>query len=149
MKQYSVASGSDAFATGGVKIETSIYAGKKLIAKMKRLYFRDSWELREKEIGKNLGEICILKYPFTKGRSWSSRRGRDTIHFRIEAVGVPVRTRAGKFHNCLKVRQRVEGLPSWIYNYYAPGTGRVLTTVAGKGFENRNTELLSYEKKNK
>lgn len=149
MKQYCVVTGSSAFATGGVRIETSIYAGKKLIKKMKRLYFRDNWELREMEIGENLGKVCILKYPFIKGRSWSSRRGRDLIHFRIEDTGVLVKTRAGKFHDCLKVRQRVEGFPSWLYNYYAPGTGRVLTTVAGKGFENRNTELLSYEKKDK
>ena len=149
MKQYCVVAGSGAFATGGVKIETSIYAGKKLIKKMERLYFRDNWELREKEIGEKLGEVCILKYPFTKGRAWSSRRGRDTIHYRIADTGITVKTKAGKFHDCLKVRERVEGFPSWMYNYYAPGTGRVLTTVAGKGFENRNTELLSYEKKDK
>ena len=43
----------------------------------------------------------------------------------------------------------MEGLPSWMYEYYAPWTGKVLTSVAGKGFENRVTELLKYEETRK
>ena len=57
-----------------------------------------------------------------------------------------VRVRAGEFLHCVKVREQPEGAsPSWKYDYYAPGVGRILTTVAGKGFENPNTELISYQ----
>ena len=38
------------------------------------------------------------------------------------------------------------GLPSsWKVDYYAPGVGRILTTLATPSFERRNTELLSYD----
>ena len=35
------------------------------------------------------------------------------------------------------------GVPAWKYDYYAPGIGRVRTTIGGRGFENPNTELKS------
>lgn len=145
MKQYSAAlAESDPLKA---KIETSVYAGSKLVRKITRLYSRDNWELTEKEAGRGL-TVCILKYPFSKGRSWSSGSAGSAVRFTIEDDSAVVKTRAGSFDNCLKVRQQLEGIPSWLFEYYAPGVGRVLTTVAGKGFENRNTELLSYEKKN-
>ena len=66
------------------------------------------------------------------------------MKYTIQAEGVKVTVKAGEFNNCIKVKQQMEGLPSWIYEYYAPWTGKVLTSVAGPGFENRVTELLKY-----
>ena len=52
-------------------------------------------------------------------------------------------TIGGTFHDCIKVREAQAGLPAWRYDYYAPGIGRVRTTVAGPRFEKPNTELKS------
>ena len=60
-----------------------------------------------------------------------------------------MKVRAGEFENCIKVRQAAAGAPSWVYEYYAPWVGRIMTSVAGKNFENRVTELIKYEEAEK
>ena len=64
---------------------------------------------------------------------------------RLAADAAEAETAAGKFTGCLKVREETQGFDSWRFDYYCPGVGRALTTVAGTDFENPNTELLSYE----
>ncbi|MFH1619704.1 MAG: tetratricopeptide repeat protein [bacterium] len=135
---------------GGIPVvETSIYAGKKLVTRITRTYTRKDWELTEKEKG-TTHAVPILKFPVSKGRTWTARRGPDTLIFTVENDNATVKLRkAGRFTGCIKVRRQIKGMSAWIYEYYAPGVGRVLTSVGGPGFEHRNTELINYEKEGK
>lgn len=132
--------------SGKVHTLTLIYAGKTLIARQKKSYRFSGADFIEKQDG---FDTIILKYPAGKGLSWTSSSGGRTARFTVEDTGVTVKVRAGEFSGCIKVKQQMGGLPSWIYEYYAPWTGKVLTSVAGKGFENRVTELLRYEETQK
>ncbi|MBU2530068.1 MAG: hypothetical protein KKD35_03415, partial [Elusimicrobia bacterium] len=88
----------------------------------------------------------ILKYPLVKNKRWIAKRAGTKIDYEIVDTGIEVEVKAGVFVNCVKVRERVKNSSSWVYVYYAPWVGKILTTVAGKGFENRVEELISYEK---
>lgn len=125
---------------------TQIYAGETLIAKQKKAYALSGMDFVETQDG---FDAVILKYPAKKGLSWEASPGGRKTRFTVEAAGITVKVRAGEFPGCIKVKQQMEGLPSWLYEYYAPWTGKVLTSVAGKGFENRVTELLKYEETQK
>ncbi|MFA6434803.1 MAG: hypothetical protein WCW52_08920 [Elusimicrobiales bacterium] len=125
---------------------TRIYAGRTLIARQKKFYRYSGSDLVAKQDGY---DTIILKYPVVKGASWISRSGGRPARFTVVEAGLTVKVRAGVFSDCIKVKQQLEGLPSWIYEYYAPWTGKILTSVAGKGFENRVTELLKYEETQK
>jgi hypothetical protein len=66
--------------------------------------------------------------------------------YKIVSLDEKVRVVAGEFEHCLKVQSGVSGIVGASTNeYYAPGVGRVLTTISTKGNENRVTELLSYK----
>lgn len=125
---------------------TRLYAGKSQISRQKKFYRFSGWNLVETQGG---FDTIILKYPVVKGSSWITSIGGRKARFTVEAEGITVKVRAGEFQNCVKVRQQPEGIPSWIYEYYAPWTGKILTSVAGKNFENRVTELLNYEETRK
>jgi len=125
---------------------TQIYAGKTLIAKQKKFYSFSARDFIETRDG---FDTIVLRYPAEKGLAWVSLSGGRKARFTVEAAGIKVKVRAGEFSDCIKVKQQLEGLPSWIYEYYAPWTGKILTSVAGKGFENRVTELLEYEETTK
>ena len=133
-----------ATSAAGVRMIQKIYAGKRFFQTLERRYLKSEGELREFLSPEDY--TVILKYPFIKGHSWSSLRGGTRLAYSIEEDRAAVRVRAGEFLHCVKVREQPEGAsPSWKYDYYAPGVGRILTTVAGKGFENPNTELISYQ----
>jgi len=125
---------------------TRIYAGKTLISRWKKFYRYSGADFMEKQDG---FDTIILKYPAGKGLSWTSSSGGRTARFTVEDAGLTVKVRAGEFSDCIKVKQQLKGLPSWIYEYDAPWTGKILTSVAGKGFENRVTEFLKYEETQK
>jgi hypothetical protein len=129
-----------------VQTVTRIYAGRALVATQKKKYRFKERDLIETQGG---AETIVLKYPVEKGLSWSSASGGRRARFTVEEVGLRVKVRAGEFENCIKIKQSLEGAPSWLYEYYAPWTGKILTSVAGKGFENRVTELLKYEENKK
>jgi hypothetical protein len=129
-----------------VRTLTRIYAGKTLVARQDKSYRYSGMDLMEKQGG---FDTIILKYPVEKVMSWTSSSGGRKTRFTVEDTGVTVKVRAGEFSDCIKIKQHLEGLPSWIYEYYAPWTGKILTSVAGKGFENRVTELLKYEETQK
>jgi hypothetical protein len=126
----------------GSRTLTKIYAGRTLVAAQKKNYRFGERDFIERQDG---FDTIILKYPVEKGASWVSVAGGRKTRFTVEAAGLTIKVRAGEFENCVKVRRAMEGVPSWIYEYYAPWAGKVLTTVAGVNFENRVTELLSYE----
>lgn len=125
---------------------TTIYAGKEVAGKQTRNYKLWNNDLIETQDG---FDTMILRYPADRGRSWTSVSGAQKAAYTIIATGLTVKVRAGEFGNCIKVKRQLAGMDSWIYEYYAPWTGRILTSVAGKGYENRDTELLKYEETQK
>ncbi len=129
-----------------VNTVTRTYAGKKLIATQKKKYRFETRDLIETQGGM---DAIVLRYPVEKGLSWRSAANGQRARFTVDAVGLKVKVRAGEFENCIKVKQAFDGAPSWIYEYYAPWTGKIMTSVAGKGFENRVTELIKYEETQK
>lgn len=123
--------------------ETSFYAGAKFVQKNLNVYnFSDNEVIRRE---KDFSTI-ILKYPVVKNKKWEAKRKNQKINYEIVATGLEVGVKAGVFKNCVKVKERAENSASWLYTYYAPWVGKILTVVAGKGFENRVEELINYEK---
>jgi hypothetical protein len=123
----------------------SYYAGDTFLKQLSqnRIYRKENLELQELDKPKDAPTV-LLKYPFETGASWSSRRGGRAVTFRIEGTRT-VKVKAGEFKDCLVVREQQKGIDSsWKLDYYAPGVGRVLTTLATVAGEKRNTELLSY-----
>ncbi len=126
----------------GQAISQELFAGAKRVRSVEARYERTDWEIRELSGGRSR---AILRYPFQTGESWTSGRGGELERFRIVADDAVVKTAAGTFQGCLKVRDfRPSFSTSWTFDYYAPGVGKVKTTIAGPGFENPDTELLRY-----
>ncbi len=119
----------------------SLFAGNKRINTQEKAYSKKDWAVWEGEPGAK--PVAILRYPYVAGRRWTERRGKYPVDFLIEDSAVEVKTVAGAFSDCLKVREtdrRFKG--SWKYDYYCPGVGRVKTTAGSPGAENPNTELI-------
>lgn len=131
---------------GGAVTGTTIYAGREIVGRQTRAYRLSQNDLIETQDG---FDTMILRYPADNGRSWTSVSAVRKAVYTVAATGLRVKVRAGEFENCIKVKQRQEGMDSWLYEYYAPWTGRILTSVGGKGYENRVTELLKYEETQK
>jgi hypothetical protein len=124
----------------GWSLDAALYAGGRRVESIHKVYGKKDWAVWELP-----GQTMVLRYPFRAGQSWRSRRGRDELAFRIEAEGLSVKIRAGTFSDCIKVRESSALFPqSWKYDYYAPGVGRIKTSVGAPGVENPNTELLDY-----
>lgn len=131
-----------ASSAGAGTIATALYAGTRRLSDAQVRYEVDGWTLWQTDSD---GRYPFLEFPYAPGRAWSARRGERYLTYRIESANATARTAAGTFTGCLKVRETTRGLKeAWRYDYYCPFVGRALTTVAGPGFENPNTELLSY-----
>jgi hypothetical protein len=128
----------------GAVISSAFYAGRALVSRQKKVYRFSAMNFMERQGG---ADTLILNYPLEAGKAWTSAAPEGRLEFLVEKTGLKVKVKAGEFENCVRIRRRAAGTPSWILEYYAPWTGKVLTAVAGKGFENRVTELLSYEEK--
>ena len=128
----------------GAVLSSAFYAGRSLVSRQKKTYSFSAMNFMERA---DRFDTLILNYPLEAGKSWSSNGPDGRLEFLVEKTGQKVKVQAGEFENCVKIRRRAAGTPSWIVEYYAPWTGKVLTAVAGKGFENRVTELLAYEEK--
>ncbi|MDE1976365.1 MAG: tetratricopeptide repeat protein [Elusimicrobia bacterium] len=127
------------------QIQSALYAGKSLIKKELLRYVKKDWAVWEQD---GSSTIAVLRYPFVPGRQWRVKLPSGLYVYRVESNDARVKTAAGIFQNCLKVRETNEKLPgSWEYVYYAPSVGRVKTTIGGPGYENPNTELIRYEAK--
>lgn len=128
---------------GENKITSILYAGKKQIKKKETLYQKKDWAIFSEEKKR---DIPLLKYPFQSGHSWITQNAASERHFLIESTSATVKTAAGVFNGCLKVKESYGRFPrSWKYTYYAPFIGWVKTTIAGPGFESPNTELIRYQ----
>jgi hypothetical protein len=130
-------------AGGKVAQVSALFAGKRRISVMAKDYVKKDWAVWELAGGK---ETMLLRYPFVAGTAWNGSTGRQAVACRIEADALQVKTLAGTFSNCIKVRETDPRFPrSWKFDYFAPGVGRVKTTVGAPGVENPNTELLRYQ----
>ncbi len=136
MKQYVKAI---SFNSSFVAVETKFYAGKEFVRKLIKKYYFSDYAVRAKE---KAFDTIILKYPIMKNKKWK----KGGVFYKVAAMGLKVRVRGGLFSDCVKIKEYKANSPSWMYVYYAPWVGKVLTTVAGTGFENRVEELISYEK---
>jgi hypothetical protein len=128
----------------GAVIKNAFYAGDQLVSSQKKVYRFSGMNFVENQDRK---DTVVLAYPLEQGKTWAASGPEGRLEFRVERAGLKVKVGAGEFADCVKVRRRVAGMPSWIYEYYAPWTGKVLTSIGGPGYENRVTELLNYEEK--
>ncbi len=127
--------------TGGV-ISTTLFAGNKSIRSDRETYVKRDWAVWRVD-GKNAE--ALLRYPYTLGQSWTVMRGKTKLVYEVEAEGLTVAVAAGEFKDVIKVRETDSRFPhTWRYDYYAPGVGRIKTTLGGKGYENPNAELSRY-----
>lgn len=134
---------ADSNARGSV-VKSTFYAGTEQVSSLKKLYRFDGMNFIETQDRK---DTLILNYPVEAGKTWVSSGPEGRLEFSVEKEGLTVKVKAGEFLNCIKLRRRVAGASSWVYEYYAPWTGKVLTAVAGPKYENKVMELLSYEEK--
>jgi hypothetical protein len=132
----------DSSACVRAELVGAYYAGKQRFKGYRRSSEREGWYIWESDQG---GRQPILRYPFHRGQRWEARRRDGPISFEIVDDSAAVHVKAGSFKGCLKVKSQVAGFPSWVYDYYCPGVGRVKTTVGVPGVENANTELASYK----
>ncbi len=128
----------------GAALRVAFYAGKTLVYKQKMNLRFSGLDFLERQDRK---DTVLFRYPLSAGKAWETVGQEGRLEFRVEQVGLKLKVKAGEFEDCVKIRRRVAGQPSWVYDYYAPWKGRVLTSVAGKGYENRIMELISYEEK--
>jgi hypothetical protein len=125
-------------------LDSAFYAGKTLVSRQKKTYRFADFDFIERQDRK---DTLLLSYPLDDGKVWTSAGAEGKLRFRVEKTGLTVKVKAGEFTDCVQISRRVPGMPSWILEYYAPWRGKVLTSVAGKGYEHRVTELISYEEK--
>ncbi|MDE2290816.1 MAG: hypothetical protein KGL53_01930 [Elusimicrobia bacterium] len=116
----------------------AFYAGTQLFRDYKRAYRKQDWSVWEDEEGV---DSPILRWPYAEGRTWTVPRKGGDVTYTIVSDRAVVDVKAGRFTRCLKVRSQTAGYPSWVFDYYCPGVGRVKTTVGVPGAENPNTEL--------
>ena len=129
---------------GKREIVGGLFAGNKKISDQNAKYAKEGWAVWEETAG---GKTVILRYPYQTGQSWEGRSGGHPVEFSVEDDAARVETAAGVFTGCLKVKERDGRFPgTWKITYYAPGVGRIKTSIGGPGFENPNTELLSWKK---
>jgi hypothetical protein len=138
--------GSDSLPSeAGILVKT-YFAGDKKSSGLELFYKKTPEELlefrnREDAVGK-----VLLQWPISVNTEWKTRPSDVTFLYKIVSLDEKVRVVAGEFEHCLKVQSGVSGIVGASTNeYYAPGVGRVLTTISTKGNENRVTELLSYK----
>ena len=128
----------------GAVLKTAFYAGTSLVSRQKKTYRFSSLNFLENQGGR---DTLTLAYPLEAGKTWTSAGPEGRLTFKVEGAGLKVKVKAGEFSDCVKISRRAAGIPSWLYEYYAPWTGKILTSIGGPGYENRVTELLSYEEK--
>lgn len=126
------------------KLKGAYFAGTRRVQDFNRTYEKADWSIWEKQ-GKS--RVRIIRYPYKPGITWSDRRDGFPVDFTVMATDAKVKVKAGTFSNCLKIKEQTGGSPAWKFDYYAPGVGRVKTTIGGSGFESPNTELKSFAKK--
>lgn len=129
------------------KVIKKIYAGKRLVATLNLTYKKTERELSEYEGEMRDGQL-IFCYPLGIGDTWFSGEGLEKAVYTVISKNEEVKTKSGKFSDCLKIRQeKKKASGSFRYDYYAPEVGRVLVTLGSERNpqEVRITEILSYK----
>lgn len=121
-------------------IAGGLYAGRERVMEQSRAYAKEDWAVWEMD-GKN--RVPILRYPYAQGMTWAATRDGRTIELRVESARETVKLRSRTYADCVKVRESAPGAKAWTYAYYAPGVGRIKTSIGVPGAENPNTELAS------
>lgn len=130
---------------GGV-LEKTYFAGDKESSSIELIYKKINDELLELKAFEDAVGKVVLKWPLDVGQEWKTRPVNTTFVYNIQSVNEKIKVEAGEFEHCVKVQFTVSGISgAATHEYYAPGVGRVLTTVSTKGNEVRVTELLSYK----
>jgi hypothetical protein len=130
----------------GAAIQTVLFAGSTRNRDAFESYEKRDWAIWRTDADP---PEPFLRYPFGQGQSWSGKRGDSEVDWLVVSTKAKVKVAAGKFRDCLKVRERDRRfLDTWRFDYYCPDVGRVKTTIGGKGYENPNTELLRFDKMN-
>jgi tetratricopeptide (TPR) repeat protein len=110
-----------------------IYSGTKLLAKNNGEIIFNNTDVIEKINGRK--KLIFTYTPY-------SNNEKNNIKFKMEDVK-ELEVKAGKFYNCIKVITNEGEIK--IANYYAPETGRILTSAISQGTEKRIMELIKYE----
>lgn len=127
-------------------LKRQILAGAQLVSNSSRLYERKLGELREYELGRNEYSI-VLKSPLVKGDKWQTLRDGKKTFYTVEDDAVRVKTEAGDFSGCLKLKIATEGLEgTWKVEIYAPDVGPVMVAAASAEGETPISELLEYRR---
>lgn len=126
-------------------IQRRIFAGRQTVATTQRYYALEAFEVRESASPTLAAHTVLMAYPYFEGKTWRTERDGSAIVYTILSRTATVKTKAGAFTNCLKVKEVNTRMPdSYKCTYYAPGVGWVLTTTGSAGRrEHPNTELLS------
>lgn len=125
-------------------ITTGYFAGNNRVLVKKESYAKADWAVWRADKD---GREPILRYPYNEATRWTVKRGKTEVEYLVSDSSAAVKTRAGAFTGCVKMREReVRNKKAWKYDYYCPGVGRVKTTVGGPGYENPNTEPLRFGK---
>ncbi|MCB4756430.1 MAG: hypothetical protein LHV69_05245 [Elusimicrobia bacterium] len=125
----------------------SFYAGDRKSYETRLVYKKVEGELLEFPSEDDPRSKAIMRWPLRLGNQWRTVSDKKVFIYEVKDVEAKVKVAAGEFLDCLQVQSVIEGISSAATNeYYAPGVGRVLTTVSVKGEEKRVTELLSYKR---
>lgn len=128
---------------GTAVIMTSVYAGDRRVRSFSDAYDKRDWAVRRVEGAR---AETLLRYPYSLGQTWTAAREKHRLDYEVVGAGLVVKTAGGEFKDVIKVRETDSRFPkTWRYDYYAPGVGRVKTTLGGPGYENPNAELLRYD----
>lgn len=129
------------------KIRTIIYTGKggKKVFDSIDYYKKFHYNILKSKTPTFSKFSIVMKFPHKKGKKWTAvLEGKKNI-YSIEDLNAQVVVRTGSYKNCLKIKELQPNIPhSWRYDYYAPGVGKVLSTVATERTEKRNSELIDF-----
>lgn len=117
------------------------YAGDKKSLVTKATYRKDQLELREYR-SENAPPLVLLKWPVEVGTKWSTQADGRLVRYEIASLSAQVSVVAGDYDDCLHVRSSYPGDSTIRNEFYAPGIGRILTSMTTSKGEKRITELL-------
>src|SRR5205814_584439 len=107
-------------------------------------YKKDQSELQEFKQGQDEDPHVVLKWPIEIGNHWKSKGEGRIFNSEIISLSTHISVSAGDFDQCLLVRSFATGDTAAKNEYYAPGVGRVLTSLTSPKGEKRITELSSF-----
>lgn len=128
------------------RMKLTYFAGSTKFKTGESLFQKKNSELWEYPVASEPMARIALRWPLEAGVSWTYKLNSKLFHLEIVDVNATVSVMAGDFSRCIKVKSTVEGSSGSTFEYYAPGVGRVLTTLSSASGEKPNTELLSFTK---